>query len=166
MGEDTMMAKIYNWSSVLLGLLFLFMAGYFLVFKGLGTHFASNSYVERVANMKGKVIGFDGKLLAIEFEEDFIKDSGDTQISSFLVSSDGASIQLKPVIIPEKKAKELGGTKTLVFPVSDILSLLEPKVYAVEVFVSNSKYAVSSVSLPLIPLDLTSTNQEEKHEHV
>ena len=166
MGEDIMMAKIYNGFTILLALMFISLAGYFLVFKGLGTHFASNSYVERVTNMKGKVIGFDGDLLAIEFEEDFIKDSGDTQISSFLVSSDGASIQLKPVIIPEKKAKELGGTKTLVFPVSDILSLLEPKVYAVEIFVSNSKYAVSSVSLPLIPLDLSGVQSEEKNEHV
>ena len=156
------MAKIYNTFTILLAMMFVSMAGYFLVYKGLGTHFVSNNYIEKVSKMKGKVIGFDGKLLAIEFNESIIKTLGDTQISSFLVDDTGKSIQLKPVIIPEKKAKELGETNTLVFPVSDILSLLEPKVYAIEVFVSNSKFAISSVQLPLIPLDLRGGEEEEK----
>lgn len=130
-----------------------------LIGVGLFTQYFANSVhnktiANNISQVKGKVIGFDGKLLAIEFDKSIIKSKGDTHISSFLVSSDGKSIQLKPVIIPEKKAKELTDSKTLVFPVSDILSLLEPRMYAIEVFISNTQYSTNSIQLPLIKLDL------------
>ena len=113
--------------------------------------------------MNGQVIGFDGALLAIEFDEPIIRSTGDTEINTFLVSGDGSSIQLKPITIPEKKAAGLAESKVLVFPVSDILSLLEPKVYAIEVFIKNnsSVFHNGSVQLPLIKLDLTGAAEEK-----
>lgn len=130
------------------------VTGWF-TFVTAGTYIVSQSYIEKVYNTKGKVIGFDGKLLAIEFDKELIKPRGDTRINSFLVNSDGTSIQLKPIIIPEKKAVGVSDSKDIVFPISDILSLLEPRVYAIEIYVSNSKYSPSSIQLPLIALDLT-----------
>lgn len=124
---------------------------------------SAKSYSQQISQMKGKVIGFDGSLLAIEFDQPIIKPTGDTEINTFLVDSNGSSIQLKPITIPEKKAKGLSESKVLVFPVSDILSLLEPKVYAIEVFVKNNSsiFHSGSVQLPLIPLDLSGATEEK-----
>lgn len=131
------------------------LVGVFLLTSTLANKVNSTTIAEKISKVQGTVIGFDGSLLAIEFNDTLVKPEGDTEINSFLVDSNGSSIQLKPVIIPSKKAAELGESKTLVFPISDILSLLEPKLYAIEVYVKNSKYMSESVQLPLIILDLS-----------
>ena len=108
------------------------------------------------------------RLLAIEFDEPIIRKTGDTEINTFLVGINGTNIQLDTITIPEKKAKELLETKLLVFPIANKLSLLEPQVYAIEIFIKNngSLFYSKSVQLPLIPLDLTGAAEENSNAKI
>lgn len=153
------MKKAFNYSMVSAVIAAL---GVF-VFISTGNFILSKNYVEKVSVTNGTVIGFDGKFIAIEFDKKIIKDKGDTEISAFLVDGNGINIQLKPIIIPEQKSKTFKDNKVMVFPINDIISLLEAKTYAIEIFIKNSKYASSSVGLPLIVLDLTGS-EEKKDE--
>ena len=132
----------------------------FATFKVSGNYFTSERYANELKSISGSIIGFDGEFLAIEFNKPIIKGKGDTVISSFLVDANGRSLQLKPLILPADKAKGLSTTTIIIFPVSDIIKLLEPKMYALEIYVSNSEYAISSIGLPLIPLDLSGGSKE------
>ena len=126
------------------------------------------NHEKAISSIEGKVIGFDGKLLAVEFDKPIVRGCGDTQIHSFLVSRDGKSIQLKPIFLPQLKALELTESKVLVFPVSDILPLLEPQLYGLQIFIKSDCSIVNSksIQLPLIPVPLGSDKPTIKEEIV
>ena len=120
------------------------------VFTVSGNYFASKSYIKKVEKINGSVSYADAGFVVVEFDGDIIKDDGDTIITTFITSADGKNFQLKTLVIPEGSKKS---SKTVVFPISDIASLLQLEVYAMEVYVKNTKYNDKYIKLPLVILD-------------
>ena len=137
-----------------LGSMFLvFLLGLGVVlgtFQVSGNYFAGKSYISKVSQINGEVVYADAGNIAIQFDSEVVNGKGDVTIASFIRDSDGKSFQLKPLLIPQASGTK---TSTIIFPISDIANQLELKVYAIEIYVKNSKYASEYIMLPLVTLD-------------
>lgn len=135
----------------------------FTTFKFSGSYLLSNKYISNISQTKGTVVGFDSKFILIDFNLHLIKDKGDTRINGFI--TDGQThIQLKPIYIPEGKATDFNDNKLILFPINDIIHLLQAKEYTIELFVSNSKYSKEAIKLEDIKLDLTPYAEKEQEK--
>ena len=147
-------------------MLAVFAAGLLVVFGTFtvsSSYFTSKTFVNKIEKIGGDVVYADAGNIAIEFDDVLISSKGDTQIVSFIVASNGSRYQLKSILVPEMATSN--ASKTIVFPIADIASQLSLEVYAIEVYVKNSKYSSSYISLPLIVLDFNKWFKvEEKKE--
>ena len=135
------------------GMLAVFAVGLLVMFGTFtvsSDYFASKTYINKTEKIVGNVTYADASFVLVDFDSVIVKDKGDTHITTYITSADGKNFQLKTLIIPEGVGK---GSMTVVFPIADIAPLLGLEVYAMEVYVKNTKYSDSYIKLPLIPLD-------------
>lgn len=102
-----------------------------------GTH---ENFMKEAATAIGNVEAVVPGFILVDFNKPIINPCGDTEIFAFITGPEGLPLQLKPVFLPEAKAADFISAKghQILFPILDVMVLLGPGKYKVEVFVKNT----------------------------